>query len=121
MKSLPSGPVSQSLANFKSALHAVNHAVSPGIAKNEGSAVAYQAVAQATSMAVQDATDYLRNISVIAATTVAVASAKMIEQETTTPWSDIITTAQDTVNTAAATFATIGGDAAVVLAGFAPE
>ncbi len=98
---------------------AVNDSVaSLGTARTVGGGAAYQAVAQTTALTVQDATDYLRNITVIGATTVGVASAEMIAQQQPDPWTQIIETAQNAVDTAAASFLTIGTDAATVLANY---
>ncbi len=42
-----------------------------------GAGRAYQAVAQSTAIAIQDATDYLRNVSTIATTSIGVAMAQI--------------------------------------------
>ena len=46
--------------------------------RQEGAGKAYQAVAQSTAIAVQDATDNLRNVSTISATALGVAMAQLL-------------------------------------------
>ena len=82
------------------------------------SSVALAMVSQSAGQAVQNATAYLESVSVVAATGVAYSIEQMVSTGSTTPWKDIIDTCQNTVDTAAATFATIGGDAAEVLEDF---
>ncbi|GBF82097.1 hypothetical protein [Aphanothece sacrum] len=93
--------------------------LSPSVVKTEGAGKAYQSVAQSMALAVQDATDYLRNISTIASTAVAVATEMMIANpEELGQYIEIINKAQDTVNKAATTFQKIGTDAGQVLEDF---
>lgn len=82
----------------------------------EGMAV--QSVAQSMAIAIQDATDMLRNVSTIATTAMGVAAAKWIETPEMVLYKQIIDSAQAMIKTAAADFLTIGQDAATILSGF---
>jgi len=82
-----------------------------------GAGKAYQSVAQSTAIAVQDATDALRNISTIATTAAGVAMAQYLatgEQK----YADVLATAQAMVASATEDFSKIGTAAASVLKGF---
>ncbi|MBX7078564.1 MAG: hypothetical protein K1X88_05185 [Nannocystaceae bacterium] len=80
--------------------------------------MAVQSIAQSMAIAIQDATDMLRNVSTIATTAMGVAAAKWIETPEMVLYKQIIDTAQGMIQTAAADFLTIGTNAASVLAGF---
>ena len=68
------------------------------------------------ALAVQDATDHLRNISTVASTAVAVATEMMIaDPDRFAQYAKIMNQAQETVNKAAMTFREIGADAGEVL------
>ncbi len=94
----------------------------PKVVKIQGAGKAYQSVAQSMALAVQDATDYLRSISTIANTAVAVATELMItdaaDPEKVAQYIKIINQAQNTVNKAAETFKDIGTDAGDILNDF---
>lgn len=49
----------------------------PTLVKIAGAGRAYQSVAQSTAIAIQDATDYLRNVSTIATTSIGVGMAQI--------------------------------------------
>lgn len=101
----------------QSIVHVTN--LDPTVVKTEGAGKAYQSVAQSMALAVQDATDYLRNISTVASTAVAVATEMMIsDPEKLGEYVQIINQAQETVNKAAETFQGIGNDAGDVLKNF---
>lgn len=88
-------------------------------AVNQGTATAYQKVAQATSYAIQDATDYSRNIENIAMTAQGIIIAKMIEDESTIPvYSLVLVTLQEMVAAASANLAAVGTSATAVTNGF---
>lgn len=53
--------------------------ITPQIVRGEGAGKAYQSVAQSTAIAVQDATDNLRNINTISATALGVSLAQFLE------------------------------------------
>ncbi len=93
--------------------------VDPTVVKIQGAGKAYQSVAQSMALAVQDATDHLRNISTVATTAVAVATEMMIsDPEKFGQYVKIINQAQESVNKAATTFKDIGTDAGDVLDNF---
>ncbi|MEG3620291.1 hypothetical protein V5T82_17640 [Magnetovibrio sp. PR-2] len=80
-----------------------------GTAANQGAATAYQKVAQATAFAVQDATDYSRNISNIAMTAQGVIVTKMLEDQSNIPiYTPVLATLQEMVTAAATNLATVG-------------
>lgn len=88
-------------------------------AVNQGTATAYQKVAQATSFAIQDATDYSRNIENIAMTAQGIIIAKMIEDESTIPvYSLVLVTLQEMVAAASTNLAAVGTSATAVTNGF---
>ena len=93
----------------------------PVIVRNQGAGMAYQAVAQATAFAVQDATEYLRSVGLIGSTTIAVASARMVETGQSAPWGAIVQEAQQAVDTAAETLRKVGAAAAEILRCFPPD
>ena len=88
-------------------------------AVNQGTATAYQKVAQATAFAIQDATDYSRNIENIAMTAQGIIIAKMIEDETTIPvYSLVLVTLQEMVAAASTNLAAVGTSATAVTNGY---
>lgn len=88
-------------------------------AADQGTATAYQKVAQATSFAIQDATDYSRNIENIAMTAQGIIIAKMIEDESTIPvYSLVLVTLQEMVAAASTNLAAVGTSATAVTSGF---
>lgn len=104
-------------------IDAVNFAngmtMSPSAIVTEGAGKAYQSVAQSAAIAVQDATDNLRNINTMATTAIGVALAQMLADPASVPlWTPVITAAQGVSTSGAALFATIGANAAQVLRGF---
>jgi len=93
--------------------------MSPTVVKTSGAGKAYQSVAQSTAIAVQDATDTLRNLSTISSTAIGAAMAQMLaDPAKAEQYTKVITQAQEIMTKAAATFTTIGQDAATVLNGF---
>lgn len=92
----------------------------PEVVWGQGAGVAHQAVAQSAALAVQDATDYLRSVSMISSTTIAVAAAKMVETEGSSPWCEIIAEAQRAVDRAVESFGAVGHTAGEVLRRFPP-
>lgn len=82
-----------------------------------GAGKAYQSVAQSTAIAVQDATDALRNISTIATTAAGVAMAQYLA--TGEPkYTDALQNAQAMMKNATQDFADIGSTAASILKAF---
>jgi hypothetical protein len=93
--------------------------ITPEVITTEGAGKAYQSVAQSTAIAIQDATDNLRNINTIGATVLGVAMAKALENPTMAEqYKPVITMAENMVTQAATNFLTIGQYAAQVLEGY---
>jgi hypothetical protein len=89
-----------------------------GTAAAQAAGMAVQSVAQSMAIAIQDATDMLRNVSTVATTAIGVATAKWIETPEMVLYKEIITTAQGLIQAAATDFATIGKNASSILSGF---
>lgn len=108
------------LSTVNEAVKSVHDSIlAPTIVKTEGAGKAYQSVAQSMAIAVQDVTDHLRNISMLASTAVAVATELMIANpDKVDSYGKIIDKAQGTVGTAAKSFEDIGTKAAKVLKQF---
>jgi hypothetical protein len=86
-----------------------------GSATTEGRGVAYQKVAQATAFAIQDATDYMRNIMAISTAAQGIALQKMVENPATAPaYEPILQFAQAAVLAAQQNFSSIGTAATTV-------
>lgn len=90
-----------------------------GSAADQGMATAYQKVAQAAAFAVQDATDYSRNVENIAMTAQGVIVAKMLEDQSNIPiYTPVLATLQEMVIAASTNLATVGSTAATVASAF---
>lgn len=83
----------------------------------EGAGKAYQSVAQSMAIAIQDATDNLRNLNTISTTAQGVAIAKYLETKETT-YATILECAQKMSTSAADNFQRIGKNAADILLSF---
>lgn len=81
-----------------------------------GAGRAYQAVAASAAIAVQDATDMLRNISTVSTTAIGVAMAQMLEGDAGAR--ETLAAAQTTLDTAVRSYAAICEAAATALKGF---
>jgi hypothetical protein len=92
----------------------------PGAVRDTGSGKAFNFVAQATAMAIQDATDNLRNVSTMSTTAIGVAMTQLISSGDTTTWTDVIRLAQNLVKSSADDFKNIGATAATVMRSFPP-
>jgi type IV secretory pathway TrbF-like protein len=89
----------------------------PQVVLTSGAGKAYQSVAQSAAIAVQDATDALRNVSTIATTAVGVAMAQLLA--TGDPkYSVALTQAQSLMTSATEDYAAIGAAATLVLKNF---
>ena len=87
------------------------------MANKEAVEKAQQSVAQSAAIAVQDASDNLRNISTISSTAIGVALAQLLA--TGDPkYADVITQAQKALTSASEHFADVGEKSAKVLQGF---
>ncbi len=90
-----------------------------GTAANQGAATAYQKVAQAAAFAVQDATDYSRNVENIAMTAQGVIVAKMLEDQSNIPiYTPVLATLQEMVVAASTNLATVGTTASAIATEF---
>lgn len=84
-------------------------------AGKEGKAIGYQKAAQAAAFAVQDATDYIRNIMTISMTAQGIALQKMVENPVTaSAYEPILQAAQKAVTEAQTNFAAVGSSATQV-------
>jgi hypothetical protein len=83
-----------------------------------GAILAYEAVAQAAAIAVQDAATYLRQVGELSAAAVAVCTTKMMETQDPEPWIALIERANASVISASRVFAEVGENAARVLKAF---
>lgn len=91
--------------------------LSSQVVQTSGAGKAYQSVAQSAAIAVQDATDSLRNISTISMTAMGVAIAQLLA--TGEPkYATVIQQATQMMTDGATFFKTVGQDAAAVLSGF---
>jgi hypothetical protein len=82
---------------------------------SQGAATAYQKVAQASAFAVQDATDYSRNVENIAMTAQGVIVAKMLADQSSIPiYTPVLATLQEMVIAASTNLATVGATAATI-------
>ena len=99
------------------AVGTTNHAVLNGAIPG-ANGVAYQKVAQAAAYAVQDSTDYLRNIMSMASATTGVAMQQMLATKEVYPYSKIIKAATDAVSDAQTTFSKVGTSASSVVKDF---
>ncbi len=90
------------------------------VAEKEAQSIAYQKVAQAAAFAVQDATDYLRNVEAIALAAQGVALKLMIEQDKVDQYATIMTKAQEAVTAAQKNLQSVGDSATAVTNEFPP-
>jgi hypothetical protein len=81
-----------------------------------GGGRAYQVVAASAAIAIQDATDMLRNISTVSTTAIGVAMAQMLEGDFTAQ--QTLEAAQEALNNATTNYAAICAAAATSLKGF---
>jgi len=90
-----------------------------GTAADQGAATAYQKVAQSSAFAIQDATDYSRNIENIAMTAQGVIVTKMLENEANIPiYTPVLATLQEMVIAASTNLATVGTTATAIATEF---
>ncbi|MCH2275639.1 MULTISPECIES: hypothetical protein [Thalassospira] len=99
------------------AVGTTNHAVLNGAGPG-ANGIAYQKVAQAAAYAVQDSTDYMRNIMSMASATTGVALQKMLVEKKTDPYADIIKAATQAVTDAQQTFTSVGTASSSVVKDF---
>ena len=93
--------------------------LAPEVVKVQGAGKAYQMVAQSMAIAIQDATDHLRNVSTISSTAVAVTTELMIAHpDKFEQYSKILDKAQGSIAQATTSFEKIGKDAGQILKDF---
>ena len=92
--------------------------LSSNVSKLSGAGKAYQAVSQSSAIAVQDATDNLRNVSTMATTAMGVAMAQMLATGDVATYTSIIQAANDMMTNSTTHFATVGTDAGSLLGSF---
>ncbi len=92
----------------------------PTTIKREGAGKAYQSVALSMSIAVQDVTDYQRNLMALAQATIGVSMEKIVQNPETNLalYSPVIAESQSIVNKAVETFAKVGSEAGQILKDF---
>ena len=87
-------------------------------APTEGIAVVYQQVAQAMGLAVQDATDYQRNLSIIAATATGLALAQLLAGINTQNAKEVLSESTQVVAHGAKNLTDVGQAAAQIVKAF---
>jgi len=90
----------------------------PKVVWENSAGKAFQFVAQATAMAVQDATDNLRNISTISTTAIGMAMSQLMSSGDVETWQAVISAAQNLVQTSANDLLAICQNASQVLQNF---
>lgn len=88
------------------------------IAKHAGAGKAYQSVSQSAAIAIQDATDQLRNFNTLGSTAIGVALAQMLATGNVDKYAPVIAQATTVMQDSAANFKTIGSNAGEVLSSF---
>lgn len=87
---------------------AVNGTVTePTMSRNVGSGAAFQSVSQSTAIAIQDATEYVRNITAMSSTAIGMSLAKLVATKDLT-YKEVITIAQNAITTASNNMKEIG-------------
>lgn len=92
--------------------------MSSQVVLTSGAGKAYQSVAQSTAIAIQDATDALRNVATIATTASGVAMAQMLATPPNPGASQVLTAAQNMMTSATKDYVAIGMAAADILKEF---
>ena len=82
---------------------------------DQAKAKAVQSIAQSAAIAVQDASDMLRNISTVELTAIGIATAKWLENPADPKYKELIDESMKTIVAASTTYMTIGQNAAKVL------
>jgi hypothetical protein len=95
--------------------------MSEGVVLTSGAGKAYQSVAQSSAIAIQDATDALRNVTTIATAAAGVAIAHLLAApDPHGQYTAALKSAQDMMTQATTDYANIGQAAATILNGFPP-
>ncbi|MCL1051842.1 hypothetical protein L2755_19755 [Shewanella abyssi] len=88
------------------------------VIKASGVGKALQSISQSSAIAVQDATDNLRNINTMATTAMGVALSQMLATGQTDPYADILKEVNTLVQHSTTNFTTVGAGASQVLEEF---
>lgn len=96
---------------------ATTGSASPTPAK-QSQGMAVQSVAQSMAIAVQDATDLLRNVSTIETTAIGVATSKWISEPANLLYKPIIDQSMQVMQETAKVFSTIGNSAGAIVGNF---
>ncbi|MCW8875426.1 MAG: hypothetical protein OQK51_00005 [Kangiellaceae bacterium] len=86
--------------------------------KHSGAGKAYQSVSQSSAIAIQDATDNLRNVSTMSTTAMGVAISQMLATGEVDKYAPIIQQASEMVKSSAEAFQLIGSNASKLLEDF---
>ncbi|WP_028773765.1 hypothetical protein [Shewanella waksmanii] len=95
-----------------------NTTLSGDIIKLSGAGKAYQSVSQSSAIAVQDATDNLRNVNTMATTAMGVAISQMLATGEVDKYKSIIDAANSMVSNSTNNFTAIGNGASQLLGQF---
>ena len=85
------------------------------VCKQSGAGKAFQSVSQSSAIAVQDATDNLRNVSTMATTAMGVAMAQMLATGDVKTYVEIIAAAEGMMIASTAHFSKVGSDAGTLV------
>ncbi|RBP53107.1 hypothetical protein [Arenicella xantha] len=100
-------------------IEAVQQASMTGtVISHSGAGKAYQSVAQSTAIAIQDATDTLRNFNTIGTTAAGVAVAQMIATSDTETFGKVMAQINTMLTDSATNFKTVGDNASNILESF---
>ncbi|MEM9458287.1 MAG: hypothetical protein AAGF11_29190 [Myxococcota bacterium] len=92
--------------------------MSTPVVRTSGAGKAYQSVAQSTALAIQDATDNLRNMSLVSSTATGVALSQILATGELSPYTEVLLQAQALMESAVKNFGDIGQSAAQILREF---
>ncbi len=92
--------------------------LSGDVSKQSGAGKAFQSVSQSSAIAVQDATDNLRNVSTMATTAMGVAMAQMLATGDVKTYAGIIAAAEGMMIASTDHFAKVGTDAGTLVDNF---
>lgn len=93
-------------------------ALSNNVIKLSGAGKAYQSISQSSAIAVQDATDNLRNINTMATTAMGVALAQMLATGNADQYSAVIDQANKMVAASTSNFTAVGAGASQLVSEF---
>ncbi|WP_415837589.1 hypothetical protein [Shewanella denitrificans] len=92
--------------------------LSGNVIKASGTGKAFQSISQSSAIAVQDATDNLRNINTMATTAMGVALSQMLATGLTEPYAEILKEVNTLVIQSTTNFTSVGSGASKVLEDF---